>query len=211
MIKKKFCIIGKDNDFIDIIKRNLPLFLGYFSNKNKFFKSIGRKKWLGVPNEKNWLRIKKKYNPDVIMVIDEGKIREKLLKTIFKKNCKNYYFKKSYISKTTQLKLLKKRGVVIQDFAKVMSNVKIGDGVKINIGAHIHHDCKIGKYVTIAPKALLLGNVNVGEHAYIGGNATIKQRIKIGKGAVVGAGAVVTKNVKNFDIVAGVPAKSIKK
>ena len=85
MIKKKFCIIGKDNDFIDIIKRNLPLFLGYFSNKNKFFKSIGRKKWLGVPNEKNWLRIKKKYNPDVIMVIDEGKIREKLLKTLFRK------------------------------------------------------------------------------------------------------------------------------
>ena len=145
------------------------------------------------------------------MVIDEGKIREKLLKTIFKKNCKNYYFKKSYISKTTQLKLIKRRGVVIQDFAKVMSNVKIGNGVKINIGAHIHHDCKIGKYVTIAPKALLLGNVNVGEHAYIGGNATIKQRIKIGKGAIVGAGAVVTKNVKNFDIVAGVPAKSIKK
>ena len=211
MIKKKFCIIGKDNDFIDIIKRNLPLFLGYFSSKNKFFKSIGRKMWLGDHNKKNWLRIKEKYNPDVIIVIDEGKIREKLQNTIYKKNCKNYFFKRSYISKTTQLKLLKKRGIVIQDFAKIMSNVQIGNGVKINIGAHVHHDCKIGKYVTIAPKALLLGNVYVGAYVYIGGNATIKQRIKIGKGAIVGAGAVVTKNVKNFDIVAGVPAKSIKK
>ena len=48
------------------------------------------------------------------------------------------------------------------------------------------------------------------QHSYIGANATIRQRIKIGKGVVVGAGAVVTKDVKNFDIVAGVPARSIK-
>ena len=98
----------------------------------------------------------------------------------------------------------------MQDFVRIMSNVEIGNGAKINIGAQIHHDCKIGKFVTIAPKALLLGNVKIGEHSYIGANVTIKQRVKIGKGVVVGAGAVVTKNVKNFDVVAGVPARSIK-
>ena len=43
MVKKKFCIIGKDNDFIDLIKRNLTLFLGYFSDKNKIYKSISKK------------------------------------------------------------------------------------------------------------------------------------------------------------------------
>ena len=84
------------------------------------------------------------------------------------------------------------------------------NGVKINIGAQTHHDCLINDFVTIAPKALLLGNVQVGECSYIGANSTIKQNIKIGKGAVVGAGSVVIKNVNNYDVVAGVPARSIK-
>ena len=91
-----------------------------------------------------------------------------------------------------------------------MSNVSLSDGVKVHIGAHIHHDCKIGKFVTVAPKAVLLGNVKVGDYSYIGANSTIKQRVKIGKGAIIGAGSVVIRNVKNNDVVAGVPAKSIK-
>ena len=57
----------------------------------------------------------------------------------------------------------------------------------------------------------MLGNVKIGKHAYVGANTTIKQKVKIGEGAIVGAGSVVVKNVKKYDVVAGVPAKSIKK
>ncbi len=154
MVKKKFCIIGKDNDFIDLIKRNLTLFLGYFSDKNKIYKSISKKNWLGNHTKNNWLKIKKKYNPDVIIAIDDSLTREKLFNSIYKNNCKNFYFKKSFISQTTLSKLIKKRGIIVQDFVRIMSNVEIDNGVKINIGAQIHHDCKIGKFVTIAPKSL---------------------------------------------------------
>jgi acetyltransferase-like isoleucine patch superfamily enzyme len=35
--------------------------------------------------------------------------------------------------------------------------------------------------------------------------------VRIGKGAIVGSGAVVTKNVPDFTVVAGVPAKTIKR
>ncbi len=91
-----------------------------------------------------------------------------------------------------------------------MPNVEINNGVKIHIGAQIHHDCIIGEFSTIAPKALLLGNVEVGKNVYIGANSTIKQKIKIGKGAIIGAGSVVIRDVKDFDMVAGIPAKSIK-
>ena len=45
--------------------------------------------------------------------------------------------------------------------------------------------------------------------ASIGSNATIICGVTVGKGAIVGAGAVVTKNVADFAIVAGVPARVI--
>ena len=169
-----------------------------------------KKKRLGNHTQNDWFKFKKKYNPNIILTIDDGEVRRKLHKFIYKKNCKNFFFNSSYISRSTKKYLKIKQAIVIQKFVRIMSNVKIGNGVKINIGAQIHHDCIINDFVTISPKALLLGNVQVGELAYVGANSTIKQNIKIGKGAIVGAGSVVVKNVNDFDVVAGVPARSIK-
>jgi acetyltransferase-like isoleucine patch superfamily enzyme len=45
--------------------------------------------------------------------------------------------------------------------------------------------------------------------ASIGSNATILPGLTIGTSALVGAGAVVTKDVPDFAIVAGVPAKIV--
>jgi sugar O-acyltransferase (sialic acid O-acetyltransferase NeuD family) len=210
MIKEKFCIIGVDNDYVDFIKRNSSFFIGYFSKKGLFYKSINKKKRLGDHVIKTWNTIKKKYNPTIIITMDDGKIREKLFKKIYRRNCNNLFLKHAYVAASSLRKLNKNKGILIQDFAKIMSNVKIFDGVKIHVGAHVHHDCKIGKFSTIAPKAVILGNVQIGDYSYIGANSTIKQRIKIGRGATVGAGSVVVKDVKSNDIVAGVPAKSIK-
>ena len=58
--------------------------------------------------------------------------------------------------------------------------------------------------------ASILGNVKIGDFSYVGANVTIRQRVKVGKNVTIGAGAVVVKDVKNNDIVAGVPARSIK-
>ena len=49
----------------------------------------------------------------------------------------------------------------------------------------------------------------VREGASIGSNSTIMAGITIGKNALIGAGAVVIKDVPDFSIVAGVPAKAI--
>lgn len=49
----------------------------------------------------------------------------------------------------------------------------------------------------------------VKSRASIGSNATIVAGVTIGTGALVGAGAVVTRDVPDFAIVAGVPAKIV--
>lgn len=54
-------------------------------------------------------------------------------------------------------------------------------------------------------------SIIVGNDVYIGYGATIVGPVKIGDGAIIGANSVVTRDVEPFDIVAGVPAKTIRK
>lgn len=52
--------------------------------------------------------------------------------------------------------------------------------------------------------------INIGHDVWIGARVTILDGVHIGNGAVIAAGAVVTKDVPDYAIVAGVPAKIIK-
>lgn len=54
------------------------------------------------------------------------------------------------------------------------------------------------------------GDIIIGNDVWIGLNTIILSGVKIGDGAVIGAGSVVTKDVKDYEIVAGNPAKHIK-
>ncbi|WP_256003258.1 acetyltransferase [Pedobacter deserti] len=98
----------------------------------------------------------------------------------------------------------------------VMANVSInadsivGNHAIVNTGASVDHDCALGNFVHISPKAALAGNVLVGEGTHIGIGAVIIQGIKIGKWATIGAGAVVIRDVPDYAIVVGNPAKIIK-
>jgi len=53
--------------------------------------------------------------------------------------------------------------------------------------------------------------VTIGNDVWIGGGAIILPGVTIGNGAIIGAGSVVTKNVPDNVVVAGNPAKIIKK
>jgi acetyltransferase-like isoleucine patch superfamily enzyme len=52
--------------------------------------------------------------------------------------------------------------------------------------------------------------VVIGHDVWIGRNSLIKQGVTIGNGAVIGMGSVVTKDVLDYEIVAGNPAKRLR-
>ena len=54
------------------------------------------------------------------------------------------------------------------------------------------------------------GSTIIGDTCWLGQNSTLKHKIKMGNKVIVGSGATVINNVEDEDIVAGVPAKSIK-
>ena len=55
-----------------------------------------------------------------------------------------------------------------------------------------------------------MAKVTIGNDVWIGMRSIIMPGVTIGNGAVIGAGAVVTKDVPDYAIVGGVPAKVIK-
>lgn len=97
-------------------------------------------------------------------------------------------------------------GVFINHSAVLSSSggIEFKDGCMIAPGlkiATINHD------MNERHKIYTYGKVTIGENAWLGMNVTICPGVTIGKYAVVAAGAVVTKDVPDYAVVGGVPAK----
>ena len=111
------------------------------------------------------------------------------------------------------------RGAIIGKRCKISSHSFICEGVHIEDGVFVGHGVAFindaypeavtdsGQLQTDADWTVVPTRVKA--QASIGSNATILCGITIGEKALVGAGAVVTRDVPDFAIVAGVPAKVI--
>jgi len=97
--------------------------------------------------------------------------------------------------------------------------VLIGEGCQIGFGCCIlSHSSHIAlrlmgkKYMEYPLKervGYIHGKTIIGEYSFIGGGSYILPGVKIGKGCVIGVNSVVTKDIPDFSVVVGSPAKII--
>ena len=93
----------------------------------------------------------------------------------------------------------------------VLKNTIISDHVKTDDHVHIAHNVMIGKRTAITACAEISGSTTIGEDCHLGPNCSIMNGIAIGDHVLIGLGAVVLHTVPADTVVAGNPAKIIKK
>lgn len=125
-------------------------------------------------------------------------------------------------------------GSTIEEYSVVdngVGNVIIGNQTRIGLRSTIIGPVQIGDHVILAQNIVISGlnhryedperpihqqgvntaTVVIGNDSWIGANSVITAGISIGKHVIVGAGSVVTKDIPDYTVVVGNPARIIKK
>jgi UDP-2-acetamido-3-amino-2,3-dideoxy-glucuronate N-acetyltransferase len=107
----------------------------------------------------------------------------------------------------------------------IEDDVIIGNNVTVKCGVYLWDGLRIGNNVFIGPNATFINDkyprskeypekflqINIKDGASIGANSTILGGVTVGKFSVIGAGSVVTKDVPEFELWFGNPARFVRK
>lgn len=134
------------------------------------------------------------------------------------RNCRMDVFKNSKIEKT----LIFGNNVQLNDYVHIvaMDNITIGDNVLMASHVFISdnsHGCYKGcdndsnPMVPPTKRDYYTAPISIGNNSWIGEGVIIMPGVTIGEGCVIGAHSVVSRNIPNYSIAVGSPAKVIKK
>ena len=119
----------------------------------------------------------------------------------------NIIDKSAIVSKNTKMG----KGIFIGKLAIVNSDVILGDNIIINTRALLEHGVTVESNSNISTNTVLNGDVKIGRNCFIGSCSVVIGQLSVGNNATVGAGAVVIRDIVENTVVAGIPAKEIKK
>lgn len=153
-------------------------------------------------------------------------IRSKPSLRQFARNFKMFFFRKFYHLNNVD------KTFYMGGFSRVSSDFKAGKHTFMNYGCDICPKVQVGSYVMFAPRVIITGsdhditvpdipmyftkrpelkNTVIGNDVWLGARTIVMSGVSIGDGSIVAAGSVVTKDVEPYSVVAGVPAKLIRK
>lgn len=162
---------------------------------------------------------------------EEYSIKEFRMITLMIKRALRHFAMRNGMFKRAYLRLCRPDGMEYAEFLKRHGKLySIGENCSINLGANITDPAyvKLGNNVSLSDCTLLghdgaiavlnfaykvrldsVGKVDIKDNCFIGHGAIVMPGVTIGPNSIVGAGAVVTKDVKEGDIVGGVPARPL--
>lgn len=218
MIKKILILGGEGNggviaacikDMHDNFEYKDLKFCGFLNDKIEIGTIINEYPVMGKTNEVKKFIKEGYYFVFTIHPIGHGDIRIKLFNklNIPKERLLTIVHPSSFVGYNTILK----PGVVVMPNCYIGTATIIGDSTLVMANSIIGHNNNIGRLCHFSASSVVGALITIGDASDIALNATVIEKVNIGTCSVVGAGALVRKDIGNYEVHVGNPARLLKK
>jgi len=158
-----------------------------------------------VLGDSKWLR---NQSEDIFAVcaVGSSKVRKKIINKLGNQKYATLIDPSVQLSNLVEIG----EGSIICAGTIITVNVTLGSHVIINLDCTIGHNAVINSFTTLYPSVNISGDTILAECVEMGTGSQIIQGLKIERATVVGAGSTVVKNLPEYCVAVGSPAKNIK-